>query len=100
MIFNLTSLAPHQQAIGFWAGSLTTVAYAPQVVKTWKMGGQGLAWTTLALFGLGVALWFVYGLVQNSQPIIIANALTGMQVLLLIGLKIWHACKSSRSMFK
>ena len=100
MIFHLNFLVPHQQAIGFWAGSLTTIAYAPQVVKTWKMGGHGLSWMTLALFGLGVALWFVYGIVQNSQPIIVANALTGIQVLLLIGLKTWQACKSSRWRFK
>lgn len=91
----LNSLAQHQEAIGFWAGSLTTVAYAPQVVKTWKVGGQGLSWTTLMLFGAGVGLWLVYGIVRESEPIVLANALTGIQVLVILGLKMWHARKRS-----
>ena len=78
------------EAIGFWAAVLTTIAFAPQVFRTWRTGGQGLSWSMLSLFGAGVGLWFVYGLLRGSGPIILANALTGLQVIFLLALKIWR----------
>jgi len=92
----LNWLTPHNEAIGFWAGILTTTAFAPQVVQTWRRGGEGLSWMTLALFGSGVGLWFIYGVVRTSGPLMLANGLTGLQILFLIGLKTWHAGKSLR----
>ena len=83
-------LAPYNEAIGFWAAVLTTSAFAPQVIRTWRMGGEGLSWTTLTLFGLGVGLWFVYGLVRMSGPLMLANGVTGLQVLLLIAIKVFR----------
>jgi MtN3 and saliva related transmembrane protein len=85
------SLSSHTEAIGFWAGILTTVAFAPQVVRTWRVGGEALSWTMLALFGLGVGLWFVYGYLRMSGPLMLANGLTGLQVLIILGLKIRRA---------
>lgn len=82
-------LQAYAEAIGFWAAVLTTVAFTPQVVRTWRTGGQGLSWTMLALFGTGVGLWFVYGWLRMSAPIMLANGLTGAQVLVLLALKIW-----------
>ena len=77
------------------AAVLTTSAFAPQVIRTWRTGGEGLSWTTLTLFGVGVWLWFVYGLLRMSGPIMLANGVTGMEVLFLITLKAWHGGKSS-----
>jgi len=45
----------------------------------------------LSLFGTGVGLWFVYGYLQMSGPIMLANGLTAAQVLLILGLKVWRA---------
>ncbi len=87
-------LATHNEAIGFWAAVLTTSAFAPQVLRTWRAGGEGLSWITLTLFGLGVGLWFVYGLLRMSGPIMLANGVTGLEVLFLITLKAWHGAKS------
>jgi MtN3 and saliva related transmembrane protein len=75
------------QTIGFFAGSLTTVAFAPQVYQTWKTGGRGLSWPMLLLFGSGVALWLVYGLMLEAWPIIVANGLTMVQLVLIVALK-------------
>jgi len=84
-------LSPHQEAIGFWAGVLTTIAFAPQVIRTWKSHEDGLSGAMLSLFGTGVGLWFVYGLLRQSGPIILANGLTGLQVIFLAMLKIRRA---------
>jgi MtN3 and saliva related transmembrane protein len=71
------------EAIGFWAAVLTTAAFVPQVVRTWRLGGRELSWVMLALFGTGVGLWFVYGYLRDSRPIMLANGLTGMQVIVI-----------------
>lgn len=75
------------ELIGLAAAILTTVAFAPQVVRTWQMGGHELSWTMLALFGTGVAMWFVYGWLLGSAPLLLANGLTLIQVVLMAGVK-------------
>lgn len=86
MLFD--ALHPYTEAIGFWAAVLTTFAFTPQVVHAWRTGAAGLSWWMLALFGTGVGLWFVYGLMRMSAPIIAGNAVTGVQILVLLGLKL------------
>ncbi len=88
LLLSLDWLIPYREAIGFWAALLTTVAFAPQVVRTWRRGAEGLSWTMLSLFGLGIGLWFLYGILRNSGPLMLANGLTGLQVLVLIALKV------------
>jgi MtN3 and saliva related transmembrane protein len=88
---SMNSLSSHSETIGFLAAILTTVAFAPQVVRTWRVGGDELSWMMLTLFGTGVGLWFVYGCLRMSGPLMLANGLTGLQILLIIGLKIRHA---------
>jgi MtN3 and saliva related transmembrane protein len=75
------------ELIGLFAGILTTVAFAPQVVRTWRMGGHELSWLMLALFGTGVGLWFVYGWLIGSVPLLLANGLTGVQVVAMAAVK-------------
>ena len=50
--------------IGAMAGTLTTLAFLPQVIKTWKTKSAGdLSLAMLLAFTLGVALWLVYGMI-------------------------------------
>jgi len=77
------------ELIGFWAGILTTSSFAPQVVRTWRTGGDGLSWGMLALFGAGVGLWLVYGVLQWSGPLMFANGLTELQIVFIAFLKMW-----------
>jgi MtN3 and saliva related transmembrane protein len=90
-------LSSHTEAIGFWAAILTTVAFAPQVVRTWRVGGEELSWTMLALFGTGIGLWFVYGYLRMSEPLMFANGLTGLRIFLILGLKLWRVMAARRS---
>jgi MtN3 and saliva related transmembrane protein len=79
------------EGIGFWAAVLTTLSFAPQFMEARRTGGQGLSWLMLAMFGTGVGLWFLYGLLKVSGPLILANGLTGLQVLLILAVKLRHA---------
>ncbi len=63
--------------IGYLAGSLTTVAFLPQVVKTWKShSARDLSLAMLAIFTTGVLCWLLYGIALGRWPIIIPNIVT------------------------
>lgn len=65
------------QVLGLLAGALTTAAFLPQVVKTWKSrSAKDLSLGMFSLFCLGVAMWLVYGFAVNDIPVIAANLLT------------------------
>ncbi len=63
--------------LGFAAGTLTTCAFWPQLQKTWVSKSAGdVSMGMLAIFSSGVCLWFLYGLVLQSWPIILTNFVT------------------------
>jgi MtN3 and saliva related transmembrane protein len=75
--------------VGYLAGALTTIAFVPQVVKAWKLGEtRDLSLAMLVLFGIGILLWTVYGFWVASMPIISANMITFVLVIVLLGMKI------------
>lgn len=82
------------QTLGFVAGTLTTFAFAPQVVHTWKTGGRDLSWPMLLMFGAGVSLWICYGVLLEMPPVIVANALTIVQIAVIAGIK-WVKARSA-----
>lgn len=63
--------------LGFVAGTLTTAAFVPQVVKTWRTrSAHDVSLGMFAIFAAGVLLWLVYGVYIESLPIMIANSIT------------------------
>ncbi|NOS80162.1 MAG: hypothetical protein E8D46_14735 [Nitrospira sp.] len=63
--------------LGFAAGTLTTCAFWPQLQKTWVSKSAGdVSMGMLTIFSAGVCLWFLYGLVLQSWPIILTNFIT------------------------
>lgn len=74
--------------IGSIAGALTTISFVPQVAKAWKMKEtRDLSLVMLLLFAAGVFLWTLYGFWVDSLPIIAANLITFILILVLLGLK-------------
>ena len=75
--------------VGFVAGMLTTVAFLPQVLYTYrKRSAEGRSYTTLITFRAGVLLWFIYGLHLRSWPMILANGVTLVLQLPLLLMKL------------
>lgn len=63
--------------IGMIAGTLTTVSFVPQVVKTWKSrSAKDISFGMFLLFSLGVILWLAYGLAIHSAPVVVSNLVT------------------------
>jgi len=64
-------------ALGLLAGTLTTIAFVPQLTKTWKTkSAEDISFGMFAIFCIGVLLWLVYGLLIGALPVILANMVT------------------------
>src|SRR3989338_1542162 len=75
--------------IGALAGILTTTAFLPQVIKTWKTKQtKDISLGMFAILTIGVVLWLVYGILINSLPVIISNVVTFILALAILILKI------------
>lgn len=77
--------------IGLIAGLLTTIAFVPQLTKTWKSkSAKDVSLVMLMTFTTGVLLWLIYGLLIQAAPIIAANAVTLLLAGAILVLKIRH----------
>lgn len=75
--------------LGSLAGVLTTIAFLPQVIKTYRCkSAKDISGLTFSLFALGVTLWLIYGISLNLWPLIIANAVTLMLALIILWFKL------------
>ena len=80
--------------IGYSAAFLTTIAFAPQAYQSWKTCNlEGISLSMYSLFTSGVTLWFFYGLLIHSRPVIIANAITLVLSAIVLVLKIQQVLK-------
>ena len=62
---------------GFLAALLTTIAFLPQLYKTWQTkSADDVSLIMLILFITGLICWIVYGLKIHSIPILVANIIT------------------------
>ena len=75
--------------LGFLAGFLTTVAFFPQIWKTWKSkSAADLSLGMFLVFSLGVLGWLVYGIMINQGPVIFWNAITLVLSLAILIMKL------------
>ena len=63
--------------IGCVAGMLTTIAFVPQVIKTYQTKtAKDLSLSMFLIFFAGVCLWTIYGIIKNDIPIVLTNCAT------------------------
>lgn len=75
--------------VGLMAATCTTVAFLPQVIKTWKAkSARDLSLGMFSIFAIGITLWLIYGLMVGDLPIIMANAVTLILVFILLYFKL------------
>jgi len=89
------TLEPHQiEIIGYCAAFLTTIAFLPQAIQSWRTRDlSGISLGMYSLFTVGVGLWLVYGLIIEKWPLILANAMTFTLALSILLLKLRHTSK-------
>jgi len=77
--------------VGYAAGVLATAAFVPQVVKTFKeRSTRDISLGMYVLFCAGVCLWLLYGLLIDSWPVIVSNAVTLVLAGAVLILKLRH----------
>lgn len=75
--------------LGYVAGTLTTIAFLPQVIQTWKTKStKDISLVMFVTFCTGVFLWLIYGFLIGSYPVIIANIATFLLAMIILSLKI------------
>ena len=79
-------------SFGFIAALLTTVAFLPQVLKTWRTkSASDVSVVMLLTFISGLVFWIVYAIQINSYPVLIANIITFILNVAILTLKLIYS---------
>ncbi len=77
------------EILGLVAATITTSGFVPQVFKIWKdKSTKAISLNMYLLLSLGLLLWLIYGFAIGSLPVILANGVTLVLVLSIVGLKL------------
>ena len=77
--------------IGMIAGTLTTIAFVPQLWRVWKTRStRDISLGMYLVFTTGVVFWLAYGLILGAWPIIVANVVTLALTGTVLALKLRH----------
>lgn len=75
--------------LGLVAACLTTGAYIPQVIKTWRTKAtDDLSFGMYAMMTSGIFLWLIYGIINRDIPIIFANSIAIVLTFIILYFKI------------
>lgn len=75
----------YETIIGIAAGTFTSAAMLPQLIKVIKTKETAdLSITMICVLIAGVSLWVYYGFLQNEIPIILSNAFSVLVNLTLL----------------
>ena len=72
---------PWEETVGFVGGALTTISFAPQVWRLFKLrSAQEISLPFTLLIMAGVACWTAYGVILSLVPVILWNTATFLLV--------------------
>ncbi len=80
----------HQtEYLGYAAGIITTLAFLPQAIRIFRTRQTrdiSLLWAFA--MNLGILLWLLYGIAKSDLPIIAANCITLVLLLIILYCKV------------
>lgn len=86
--------------VGFVATTLGTLAFLPQVLKTWRTrSANDFSLVTLFLIVGGSAIWVAYGLLRNAPAIWMGNGVVVLLAGFILSVKIgnvWRPRQGTR----
>lgn len=84
-IFNLDV----QTTLGYFAATLTTLSFLPQVIRVYRTKNtDAISFWMYLMFSTGVFFWFIYGVMIQAWPVVVANAITLLLSLSILWMKI------------
>ena len=77
--------------VGILAGTLTTLAFLPQVLKAWRSRStRDVSLNMYLVLTTGILLWLIYGALLGDLPLILANGVTLVLAVAVLVLKVRH----------
>lgn len=77
--------------LGLVASLLTTFAFLPQAVKTWRTrSADDFSLPTLLMLVVGVALWTIYGVMRAAPSIWLGNGIILGSAGFILSVKLRH----------
>ena len=77
-----------EHVLGYAAMAFISIIHLPQLVHTFRLkSAQEVSWGLIFTSAMVSALSTSYGLIIRKPPLYVANAISGVQVLLLAGMK-------------
>jgi MtN3 and saliva related transmembrane protein len=74
---------------GYAAGFLTTAAFLPQVLKTYRSrSARDISLVMYLVFTAGIVLWLIHGLLAGSGPVVAANSVGLLLSVAMVVMKI------------
>ena len=75
--------------LGFAAAACTTVAFVPQLLRSWRTGStRDISLGMFLVMTIGVLLWLIYGLLVHDRPLVVANGVTFVLSLTILVMKL------------
>jgi MtN3 and saliva related transmembrane protein len=75
--------------IGLLAAFCTTVSFLPQAMQTIKTKDtSGISLLMYSIFTVGTLLWLAFGIMTNNLPVILANCVTTLLSIVILGYKL------------
>ncbi len=83
----------HVEIIGYIGAFMTTAAFFPQTLQVIRTRDtRSISLAMYVLFTMGICFWLVYGVMIDSIPVTIANAIT----LVLSSIILWMKIKETQ----
>jgi MtN3 and saliva related transmembrane protein len=65
------------QIVGLVAGTCTSLAALPQLIKAWKTKEvKDISFKMFLFYVIGIGLWLLYGVLKSDTPIVITNSIS------------------------
>ncbi len=75
--------------IGYLAAVCTTLSFIPQVVHIFRRRDtRAISLGMYSFFTFGILMWLTYGILIRNYPMTIANAITLIFAMMILGYKI------------
>jgi len=75
--------------LGLIAGTITTFSFVPQVLRTWKLKEtKDLSLSMFLCLAVGILLWIAYGVIKMDFPVMLANGVSFILVIVVIFFKL------------
>ena len=78
----------YQELLGFVAAGLSAISFLPQLIKIWRFRSvKDISTGMYVIYAVSVILWLIYGIIINSEPLILAEILTLILVSAILAMK-------------